>query len=396
MKVLTIIDHYLPGYRSGGPIRTIVNMVEHLGDEIEFLIITRDRDMGVSEPYNNVLIDQWNEVGKAQVFYTSPSMFSVTGFKKILNATSHDVLYLNSFFSPHSTGAFLLLRRFGFVKTKSIVIAPRGEFAPGALGLKAAKKKIYIPVAKLLRMYHGLIWQASSEYEAQDIRNVMGSIARDILVAPDLLSAVSIVANSNYENGNDKNRGNRLRLVFLSRISYMKNLDFLLTILKRVSALIDFSIYGPLEVPEYWAACQKLIGALPDNIIVQYHGEVTPAEVPQVFKAHDVFFLPTRGENFGHVIFESLAAGTCVVISDQTQWKTDKNGAVEAITLDDVDAWTASVERWAARPQEDLIKCREAALAYARDYVATSPAVEQNRALFKFAYNYRNDSILRG
>ena len=389
MRILVFVNHYLPGYRSGGPLRTIVNMVENLGDEFEFLIVTRDRDFGDSEPYNNVKIDQWNEVGKAKVFYTSTSMFSVTGFKEILNATPYDVLYLNSFFSPHSTGALLLLRRFGFVKAKSIVIAPRGEFSPGALGLKAAKKRIYIPVAKLLRMYHGLIWQASSEYEAQDIRNVLGSIAREILVAPNLLSVAPAVKNADCQHSEDKARGNRLRLVFLSRISPMKNLDYLLTILKRVNSPIDFLIYGPLEVPEYWAACKKLIDALPENINVKYRGELTPAEVTTVFAAHDVFFLPTRGENFGHVIFESLAAGTCVVISDQTQWEADKNGAVEVIPLDDVDAWTASVERWVARSQEDLTKCRGAALTYARDYVAKSPAVEQNRALFKFAYNYR-------
>lgn len=390
MKVLTIIDFYLPGYRSGGPLRTIVNMVENLGDEFEFLIVTRDRDFGVSDPYDNVKIDQWNEVGKAKVFYASPSMFSVTGFKKILNATPHDILYLNSFFSPYSTGALLLLRLFGFVKTKSIVIAPRGEFSPGALGLKAAKKRIYIPVAKQLRMYHGLIWQASSEYEAQDIRNIMGSMARDILVAPNLLTIAPAVSNADYKTGKDKGSGNRLRLVFLSRISHMKNLDYLLAILKKVSAPIDFSIYGPLEVPEYWTACERLIGEMPANIMVQYRGALTPEEVPKVFAEHDVFFLPTRGENFGHVIFESLAAGTCVVISDRTQWKADKNGAVEVISLDDADAWTASLERWAARSKEDLTKCRDAALTYARDYLATSPAVEQNRALFQFAYNNRN------
>lgn len=387
--ILTFIGTYLPGYRSGGPLRTLVNMVENLGDEFEFLIVTRDHDFGDSEPYNNVKIDQWNEVGKAHVFYASPSMFSAAGFKKILNATPHDIIYLNSFFSPHSTGVLLLLRRLGLIKTRPVIIAPRGEFSPGALGLKAAKKKIYIPVVKLLRMYHGLIWQASSEYESQDIRKVMGKIARDIMVAPNLLSSALDVPNTNYKNRKDKVRGNGLRLVFLSRISPMKNLDYLLTILKRVNSPIDFSIYGPLEVPGYWTACQKLIDALPENIIVQYHGEITPEEVPKVFAAHDVFFLPTRGENFGHVIFESLAAGTCVVISDQTQWKADKNGAVEVIPLYDVDAWTASVDRWVTRSQRDLMKYREVALTYARDYVATSPSIGQNRALFHFAYNNR-------
>lgn len=388
MKIFTVVDFYLPGYRAGGPLRTIVNMVENLGDEFEFLIFTRDRDLGVSVPYNNVRIDQWNEVGKAKVYYASPSMFSVTGFKKILNARPHDILYLNSFFSTHSTGVLLLLRRLGLIKTRPVVIAPRGEFSPGALCLKAAKKRIYIMVAQFLCMYHGLIWQASSECEAQDIRNVMGSIARYILVAPDLLSAAPVVGKVDSGIEKDKDRGNRLHLVFISRISPMKNLDYLLTILQKVSAPLDLSIYGPLEVPEYWAACERLIGEMPANIMVQYRRELTPEEVPKVFAEHDVFFFPTRGENFGHVIYESLAAGTCVVLSDQTPWKADKNGAVEVIPLDDADAWTASLEQWAARSQEDLTKCREVALTYARDYLATSPAVEQNRMLFQFAYNY--------
>ncbi len=389
MKILTVVDVYLPGYRAGGPLRTIVNMVENLGDEFAFLIVTRDRDLGVSVPYNNVRIDQWNEVGKAQVFYASPSMFSVTGFKKILNATPHDVLYLNSFFSPHSTVVLLLLRRLGLIKTRPVVIAPRGEFSPGALGLKSAKKRIYIVVTQLLRIYHGLIWQASSEYEAEDIRNVMGSISRDILVAPDLLSVVPVVGKVDSGIEKDKDRGKRLHLVFLSRISPKKNLDYLLTILSKVGAPLDLSIYGPMEVPDYWAACERLIGAMPANIMVQYRGELTPEDVPKGFAEHDVFFFPTRGENFGHVIFESLAAGTCVVLSDQTPWKADKNGAVEVIPLENAEAWCASLERWAARSQEDLAKYRESALIYARDYLATSPAVEQNRALFKFAYNYR-------
>jgi glycosyltransferase involved in cell wall biosynthesis len=364
-------------------------MAENLGEKFEFLIVTRDRDFGVSEPYNNVRIDRWNEVGRAQVFYASPSMFSMIGFKKILNATAHDVLYLNSFFNPYSTASLLLLRRFGLVKIKPIVIAPRGEFSPNALCLKATKKRIYTKLSQLVKLYHGLIWQASSEHEAQNIRKFMGSMARHILVAPNMLSSVPAFAKDGTWPGDDMPQHSSLRLVFLSRISPMKNLDYLLAILKRVSAPMDFSIYGPLEVPEYWASCERHIRELPENINTIYRGAVTPADVPKVFAAHDVFFFPTRGENFGHVIFESLASGTCVVISDQTPWRADNSGAVEVIPLGNAEAWSASAERWAARKREDLAKYRESALTYARDYMATSPAVEQNRALFKFAYNYR-------
>ena len=37
-KILCLTDHYLPGYKAGGPIRSIANLVEHLGDEFEIYI----------------------------------------------------------------------------------------------------------------------------------------------------------------------------------------------------------------------------------------------------------------------------------------------------------------------------------------------------------------------
>ena len=38
------------------------------------------------------------------------------------------------------------------------------------------------------------------------------------------------------------------------------------------------------------------------------------------FSEYDAFVFPTRGENFGHVIAESLSASCPVVCTDQTPW----------------------------------------------------------------------------
>ena len=53
-----------------------------------------------------------------------------------------------------------------------------------------------------------------------------------------------------------------------------------------------------------------------------------------------MFFFPTLGENFGHVIHESLAAGTPVLISDQTPWVgLSEKGAGWELPLDNKSAW---------------------------------------------------------
>ena len=46
MKILLVTDHYLPGYRAGGPLRTIAGLIERFADEHEFFVLTRDRDFG--------------------------------------------------------------------------------------------------------------------------------------------------------------------------------------------------------------------------------------------------------------------------------------------------------------------------------------------------------------
>ena len=127
--VLTFVGSYLPGYKSGGPVRTIANMVERLDDDLDFRIITADRDVGDAEPYPNIVVNGWNTVGNAQVFYASPCNQSLWHLAQMINETPHDVLYLNSFFSPIFTIRPLLARRLGLTPNKPVILAARGEFA---------------------------------------------------------------------------------------------------------------------------------------------------------------------------------------------------------------------------------------------------------------------------
>ena len=39
LVILCFVAYYLPGYRSGGPVRTIANFVDHLGDEFDIRIV---------------------------------------------------------------------------------------------------------------------------------------------------------------------------------------------------------------------------------------------------------------------------------------------------------------------------------------------------------------------
>jgi len=380
--ILVMLAYYLPGYKSGGPVRTLANMVDQLGDDFEFRIITRDRDMLDTSPYESVSVDQWNSVGKASVFYASPGRIDFSSLVRLINETHHDVLYLNSFFDYSFTILPLLARRLGKLPNHPVVLAPRGEFSPGALGigtLKKLKKKIFIAAAKCAGMYRDITWQASSEHEANDINRVFPGSKGLIHVAPDLTP----VLGENQLKQTERKINEPLKILFLSRIAPKKNLEFALEVLETVSAPAEFHIYGTIEDQPYWENCKKIIEKMPSNISVQYCGVIEHEKVHGIMKSHDLFFFPTKGENFGHVIFEALAAGTPVLISDQTPWKDiEEKGVGWVRSLEEKQNFSQIIEKFLKDEEKVRLAQRTKVRQYAVSYTKKNAILSANRELF--------------
>ena len=381
IKVLVLVSYYLPGYKAGGALRTIVNLVEQIGDEIDFRIITSDRDFGDSKPYPAVVIDGWNTIGKAQVFYISPGNRSISNLAVLISETPYDILYINSFFDPVFTIKPLLARRLGKFLKRPVIIAPRGEFSSQALALKRWKKILYIAFAKSIGLYQNLAWQASSDYEAREIRRVMGRTAERIVVVPDVFPFVNFL--NNVEKKENRDPGSPLRICFLSRIVPIKNLDYALNIVSRVKVPVVFDIYGPEEDKQYWKACSVLMKNLPPLIKANYKGKVEHQHVIAVLKKYDLFFLPTQSENFGHAILESMLAGTPVLISNNTNWRDlEAHGVGWDLSLDNAGAFIEAIEKTYSINSENYHNWRERVRNYAVQICSNNHILQENRQLF--------------
>ncbi|WP_336096410.1 glycosyltransferase family 4 protein [Roseovarius sp. CH_XMU1461] len=377
--ILISVAAYLPGFKAGGPVRSTANLVEHLGDEYQFRIITADRDFGETQPYRDIEPGRWYRVGKAEVCYLAPKQLRLHPLARLLRETPHDVLYLNSFLDPRFTTRPLLAQRLGLAPRSQVVLAPRGEFSSGALSLKVGKKRAYRAASGLLGLHRGLIWQASSEAEAEDIRRTMAHVASDIRIAPVLPRAAAAPRPAHADRG-----GGPLRIAFLGRIAPMKNLLFALKVLERVRAPVAFSIFGPREDATYWARCARAIDALPPNVSVTEHGPILAEQVHDSLAGHDLFFLPTRGENFGHVIAEALQAGLPLLISDQTPWRgLAQQGLGWDLPLSDQQAFAAAIEAVAWQSEADWQARQAAIAAYAAGLRNVDAALAANRALFE-------------
>ncbi|HET9049266.1 MAG TPA: glycosyltransferase family 4 protein [Chiayiivirga sp.] len=379
--VLAFTRWYLPGYQAGGPIRTLSNMVDRLGDQLDFRIVTQDRDLNDQAAYPGIDATDWNPQGHSHVRYLARPNITLRSLVRIIREVTPDVLYLNSFFDPLLTQRVLLLRRLGLLADIPVVLAPRGEFSAGAIALKSWKKNQYLRASRWLGLYDGLIWQASSDLERHDILRWLPQIdSRSVKLASNLAAtAVPVTAGASA-----RKEGDPLKVCFLSRISPMKNLDFALTALGRTRADVILTIHGPREDQAYWATCETLCTSLPDNVQVRYSGEVEYQNVVKTLSSHDLFFFPTRGENYGHVIQEALAAGLPVLISDQTPWRDlEKNGVGWALPLDEPAAFARIIDAVAAWPIDHAQTIRERANTYARNKANDSDVVRANLELFR-------------
>ncbi len=378
--VLVLCDYYLPGFKAGGPIKSLSNIVNGLGAELNFQIVTRDRDFGDRRPYAQTASDAYHDGSGARIFYTRPGPARFLTIGKLLAETPYDVLYINSFFSPMFSIWPLLLRRLRPVSLKPLVLAPRGELSQDVRALKKKRKAAFLCFARLLGIHRRVIWHASSLEEEAAIRNLFGASA-EIFVAPNLFPS-----RENAPCVPRHKPAGSIRILFLSRIDETKNLLLALETLRGVSGDVEFNIVGPVCSSGYWSKCRRQIGTLPSNVRVNYLGAVHPESVHQIMHDHDLLFLPTFGENFGHVVPEALAAGCPVLLSDRTPWgDLENHGAGWTLPLRWPEAFREVVQRCADMDTAEFDRIRAAALQYAREYCARTDSLEKTRELFAAA-----------
>lgn len=379
-RLMMPLLYYEPGYKAGGSVTTVANLVRGLRDEYEFRMAASDRDLGDRAPYGGIPGDRWLKREFGEIVYLSPGAGRLLRMAKLLRGDCYDILYLNSVFSPVFSIWPLALRLAGGIPNRPVVICPRGELGSAALGIKSAKKKLFLRFAAGIGLYRNVLWQASSPHEAEDIRERMGRGAR-IMMAPDLPARQAIIP----PRTESKVQG-ELRIVFFSRIARIKNLSFAIRCLRNVRGTVLFDIYGPVEDRGYWEACRREMDMLPPNIDTTYRGALAPSQVQEVLGAYDLLLLPTEGEAFGHAILEAFMAGCPVLISDQTPWKQlEQAGIGWDVPLGQPERFEAVLQACADMGESSHGAMRRQAAAFAQQIGDDTMAKEAHLRLFEEA-----------
>ncbi len=355
-KILIIAGRYLPGFRDGGPVRSILNLTEWMGYEADIRIMCLDRDHGDTKRYPDIRINEYNSVGKAKVWYTP----AFTKQDIIRLSDEADVVYVCGPYSDYARIA-MRLKKEGKM-TAPLYVASMGSFSPEAFRIKGLKKKLFIYLMKSSGMFDDVTWSVTSKREEAELKAVVGKNAKCVI-------ATDLPRRDSTQHDHEKESG-ALRLVFISRISRKKNLSAVYGILKSVSddIRIKLDIYGTAEDKAYLHECMALLDDLKKTHPLckwEYKGEADSMKVPEILAHYDAMIFPTLGENYGHVIAESLSSGCIPVISDTTPWlDLDENGCGYVCPLGDNKAFSNALNKLAAMDDATIEAKRKKSYEY--------------------------------
>lgn len=374
-KVLIMTEWFVPGFRAGGPIKSMATFCENMNDHLDIYVLTTNKDLGEQKPYPHVQTNKWVEVyekGYSVNYMDGYNVFSI--YSQIIKIQP-DYIYLNSMYSFYFSFFIVILKYMGLIQPQ-IILAPRGMLQAGALKYKPRKKKVFRKLFERLKVSRHVIFHATDDKEYQDIKRYFPS-SKSIFSIPNFLSAQP-PSNAKIE----KQKG-LAKLLYVSRIVPKKNLMFFLNLLKSIDQGVHLTIVGPIEDDKYFKKCEALIQELPTNISIKFLGGLPFELIASQLNSHHFFVLPSFGENFGHAIFEALSFGRPVLISNKTPLKNlSSNQTGWDIDLDEWDRWHDTIRKMIEMDQSTYDKWSKSASDFARLQFNSYPLKSRYMELF--------------
>lgn len=370
-KILVFIDWFYPAYKAGGPVKSVFNLAQALQLDYKFYIVCSNEDLDGEKL--TVTINEWTHFQEIPIIYLTKELQTKLYYQGIVDMIKPNIIYYNSLYSK----MFTLLPYYTFKKESvTQIIAPRGMLGEGALSIKPLKKKMFIKLAKsFLFQNNDTIWHATSELEASEIKNAIGS-KTNVRVAQNLSSSIVKRMSTSKEKGS-------LKMVFISRLALKKNLLFVLELMVALKEEIGIrlDIYGPIEDKNYWDKCNLLIE---QDERINYRGILAPHEIAFTLQQYHLYVLPTLHENYGHSIVEALVSGVPVMISKNTPWfNLEQQNVGAELSLGDLIGWKVYAKHVLGLSQSEYMRMVECCFEFATKNIVNQKYIDKAKGLFE-------------
>lgn len=254
-------------------------------------------------------------------------------------------------------------------------------------------------VASAIGLYRNILWQACAKKEATEIQAAFKVFPMataqtradgvEISEASNIPAAPS--AASDARKPVEKFAG-KVSFVFVSRVSPKKNVKAAIEMVSSLQGEVAFDIFGPVDDSEYWEQCSKLLAQSPANVKIRYLGPLQHAEVGKTFSQYHFFLFPTLGENFGHVIVESLGSGCPVIVSDRTPWNgLDRKNVGWDLPLNEPGSWHRVLQDCVDMNSETYQNMSKASVQFVRSWLNSAKIIDDNIAMFQRALSLNSN-----
>ncbi|MBM4109236.1 MAG: glycosyltransferase [Phycisphaerae bacterium] len=240
-----------------------------------------------------------------------------------------DVVHLHGIWTPSNSQVARLCRR----HARPYVVTPHGMLDDWPMHEKRAKKFLYFRFVTQPFLHGAAFVHCTAQAELAQASTRFPKGRGAVVHLPFDLTPYRSPASADAARARFPVLANgKPNVLFLSRLHKKKGLDVLIRaagVLARRGPDFNLVVSGPgsAEETEVFRGLARECGV---EGRAHFLGFITPEEKFQVYRAADLFALPTHMENFGYVFFEALASELPVVTTRVDTWPelTESGGAL--------------------------------------------------------------------
>lgn len=221
------------------------------------------------------------------IFLSRNKIWRLFQLLKILATTKYNELQIGGWDAMP-----LWLAAFVSPKRKNAVVIESSYLESTTVGIKGLMKRLFI--SRISKVY-------ASGASQRRVTDSLGFDGRTVITKG--VGIFNVVPQPEYEP-----RESVCRFVYVGRLTAVKNLEFLIGVFNKMPHL-SLTIVG---FGEQETLLREMAGK---NIL--FTGAIDNMLLPNVYREHDVFILPSYSEAWGLVVEEALNNGLPVLVSDR-------------------------------------------------------------------------------
>lgn len=316
VRVLHITPCFYPATIWGGPIFSTKAICDEIAPRDEFVLRVLTTDTAGPKLSQKLVLPKRTQQFPAgyEVHYArrrfrnsvSPDLFRLLPDQ----VRWADIVHLTATYSSTTIPALLLARLLG----KPLVWSPRGALQATAEWQGAPNRFAKTAFERIIRCVR----------PGNAVLHVTAEIERNLSLSRIPGMVTEFIPNSvpippMPDSPKTWRRGNKVQLMFLSRVHQKKGIEGLIDALVLLPERFELDIYGQ-GADSYIDDLKGRVRQLGLVDRVRFRGHVDGTDKSQAFFDADIFVLPTHSENFGIVIAEAMAHGLPTITTKGAPW----------------------------------------------------------------------------